>query len=56
MRRWRHAWRAGGADALRSRGPMAVERLSGAQWERLERELRRGRSRTAGRTRVRAGP
>jgi putative transposase len=42
VRRWRHAWRTGGADALRSRGPMAVERLSGAQWERLERELRRG--------------
>ncbi|MDQ1028552.1 transposase [Streptomyces umbrinus] len=42
VRRRRHAWRTGEPNALRSRGPMAVERLSGAQWERLERELRRG--------------
>jgi transposase len=42
VRRWRRAWREGGADALRSRGPMAVERLSPVQWARLERELQRG--------------
>lgn len=42
VRRWRRAWGEGGADALQSRGPMAVERLSPAQWARLERELQRG--------------
>ncbi|EKX63276.1 winged helix-turn-helix domain-containing protein [Streptomyces ipomoeae] len=42
MRRWRRAWEQGGADALRSTGPTSVVRLSPAQWERLERELRRG--------------
>jgi putative transposase len=42
VRRWRRAWREGGAEALRSRGPMAVERLSPGQWARLERELQRG--------------
>lgn len=42
VRRWRRAWSQGGAEALRSRGPMAVERLSPAQWARLERELQRG--------------
>ncbi|MDJ0465885.1 winged helix-turn-helix domain-containing protein [Streptomyces sp. H27-C3] len=42
VRRWRHAWRTSGPEALRSRGPMAVERLNPAQWERLERELKRG--------------
>ncbi|KJY40865.1 transposase [Streptomyces sp. NRRL B-1568] len=42
VRRWRQAWREAGVDALRSRGPMAVERLSPGQWERLERELRCG--------------
>jgi transposase len=29
-------------DALRSAGPASAERLSRAQWERLERELERG--------------
>ncbi|MER5225505.1 winged helix-turn-helix domain-containing protein [Streptomyces flaveus] len=42
VRRWRRAWEQGGADALRSAGPASVERLSPAQWGRLERELRRG--------------
>ncbi|MGP4045325.1 winged helix-turn-helix domain-containing protein [Streptomyces sp. 2A115] len=42
VRRCRRAWEQGGADALRSAGPASVERLSPAQWGRLERELRRG--------------
>lgn len=42
VRRWRRVWRDGGVQALRSRGPMAVERLSPRQWARLEAELRRG--------------
>jgi putative transposase len=42
VRRWRRAWEHGGADALRSKGPVSAERLSPAQWERLERELGRG--------------
>ncbi|WP_225102335.1 winged helix-turn-helix domain-containing protein [Streptomyces sp. CoH27] len=42
VRRWRREWEEGGADALRSKGPGSVERLSSRQWERLERELKRG--------------
>nr|WP_308130227.1 winged helix-turn-helix domain-containing protein [Kitasatospora aureofaciens] len=42
VEKWRKAWREGGAQALRSRGPHAVERLSPEQWARLERELGRG--------------
>jgi transposase len=42
VRRWRREWEEGGADALRSKGPASVERLSPGQWERLERELKRG--------------
>ncbi|MFD5574966.1 winged helix-turn-helix domain-containing protein [Streptomyces cadmiisoli] len=42
VRRWRREWEQGGADALRSKGLASVERLSREQWERLERELRRG--------------
>nr|WP_307519912.1 helix-turn-helix domain-containing protein [Streptomyces umbrinus] len=42
VRRWRREWEQGGADALRSKGPVSVERLSRSQWERLERELKRG--------------
>ncbi|MFF0227921.1 hypothetical protein [Streptomyces sp. NPDC004629] len=42
MRRWRREWEEGGADALRSKGPASVERLSPRQWERLEGELKRG--------------
>ena len=42
VRRWRRAWRDGGAEALRSRGPVSRERLSAQQWARLEAELRKG--------------
>src|SRR5690242_6145341 len=42
VRRWRRAWQDGGAEALRSRGPVSRERLSAQQWARLEAELRKG--------------
>lgn len=42
VRKWRQAWRQGGAQALRSKGPHSVERLSPAQWDSLVRELERG--------------
>jgi transposase len=42
VRRWRRAWQAGGIEALRSKGPVSAERLSAAQWGRLELELGRG--------------
>ena len=42
VRRWRRAWQDGGAEALRSRGPVSRERLSPQQWARLEAELARG--------------
>jgi transposase len=42
VEKWRSAWRTGGIEALCSKGPMARERLSPAQWERLEAELARG--------------
>jgi transposase len=42
VRRWRQAWRRGGAAALQSRGPVSRERLSLQQWVRLEAELGRG--------------
>jgi transposase len=42
VEKWRSAWRDGGSDALRSRGPQASPRLSGEQFARLESELRRG--------------
>lgn len=42
VRRWRHAWQQGGVQALRSKGPVSVERLSARQWARLEQELKRG--------------
>jgi putative transposase len=42
VRRWRRAWRDGGAGALQSRGPVSRERLSPRQWARLEAELGRG--------------
>jgi transposase len=38
----RRTWREGGLDALRSAGPVSTERLSPAQWARLERELGHG--------------
>ena len=42
VRRWHRAWRDGGAEALRSRGPVSREKLSQQQWARLEMELRKG--------------
>ena len=42
VRRWQRAWRDGGAEALRSRGPVSREKLSPQQWARLELELRKG--------------
>src|SRR6516165_1559563 len=42
VRRWRQAWRDGGAEALRSKGPVSRERLSPQQWARLELELGKG--------------
>ncbi len=42
VRRWRRAWQAGGAEALRSKGPVSRERLSPQQWARLEQELGKG--------------
>src|SRR2546423_8161934 len=42
VRRWRKAWRDGGAEALRSRGPVSREKLAPRQWARLEMELRKG--------------
>nr|WP_131770386.1 winged helix-turn-helix domain-containing protein [Candidatus Protofrankia californiensis] len=42
VEKWRRTWREGGLGALRSKGPLSVERLSPAQWECLERELGRG--------------
>jgi len=42
VRRWRRAWRDGGNEALRSKGPVSRERLSPQQWARLEAELRKG--------------
>src|ERR1700677_3878965 len=42
VRRWRQAWRDGGAAALRSRGPVSRKRRSPWQWARLELELGKG--------------
>src|ERR671925_648569 len=42
VRRWHKAWREGGDQALRSRGPVSREKLSPQQWARLEAELRKG--------------
>jgi transposase len=42
VRRWRRSWREGGAEALKSRGPVSRERLSPQQFARLEAELRKG--------------
>ncbi len=42
VEKWRRAWRTGGAEALRSKGPLSAPRLSGEQFTRLETELRRG--------------
>ncbi|TDT94041.1 transposase [Streptomyces sp. 846.5] len=35
VERWRAAWKQGGAQALCSAGPVARERLSGRQWEKV---------------------
>lgn len=35
-------WREGGVEALRSKGPMCVELLGPAQWERFVGELGHG--------------
>ena len=35
VRRWRRAWRDGGTEALRSKGPVSREKLSTQQWARL---------------------
>jgi len=42
VRRWHRAWRDGGTEALRSKGPVSRERLSPQQRARLEPELRKG--------------
>lgn len=42
VRRWHRAWQHGGAEALRSKGPVSREKLSPQQWARLELELRKG--------------
>ena len=42
VRRWRRAWARGGTAALKSKGPVSREKLSGQQWARLEAELRKG--------------
>ena len=42
VRRWHKAWRDGGTEALRSRGPVSREKLSPQQWARLELELGKG--------------
>jgi len=39
VRRWCRAWQDGGTRALRSKGPVSLERLSPPQWARLEAEL-----------------
>src|SRR5690348_11468998 len=42
VRRWRRSWQDDGAAVLKSKRPVSRERLSPAQWARLEQELRRG--------------
>ena len=42
VRRWHRAWRDGGGEALRSKGPVSRERLSPQQFARLEAELKKG--------------
>src|SRR5260370_41332050 len=42
VRGWHKAWRDGGAEALRSKGPVSREKLSLQQWARLEAELGKG--------------
>lgn len=54
VEKWRKAWREGGTQALRSKGPHAVERLSPEQWGDWSGSSCAGRSRTAG-MRINAG-
>ena len=42
VRRWYRAWRDGGAEALRSMGPVLRERLGPRQWAQPEAELKKG--------------
>jgi transposase len=42
VEKWRAAWRDGGIQALRSKGPASVPRLDRTQIARLKAELRRG--------------
>lgn len=42
VEKWRRDWREGGPEALRSKGPLSVERLSPEQWRRLRRALELG--------------
>jgi transposase len=42
VQRWHRAWRDGGAEALRSKGPLSREKLSPQEQSRLEAELRKG--------------
>lgn len=42
VERWRRAWREGGVQALHSKGPPSLPRVSPAQFARLEAELERG--------------
>jgi transposase len=42
VEKWRQAWRQGGAEALRSKGPHGRPRLEAAQFALLEAELNRG--------------
>lgn len=42
VEKWRQAWRRGGAEGLRSKGPHGRARLDEAQFARLEAELNRG--------------
>src|SRR5947207_1834748 len=42
VRRWYKAWRDGGDQALRSKGPVSRGELSPQRWARREAELRKG--------------
>src|SRR5512142_862398 len=42
VEKWRRAWSQGGTEALRSKGPHGVPRLTGPQLARLQVELERG--------------
>ena len=46
VRRWHKAWRDGGPEALRSKGPVSREKLSPQQWPGWKPSCGRGRWRT----------